>query len=78
MKVVETEAMRQSREAFHKEEIARFTAGKISIRWSQARAGMAIYVAGKPHGDTYMTADDAKNFLTELGIDIDAHNSSCK
>lgn len=47
----------------------KFSKGKITIKWSQSRAGHAIFVKGRMEGPLFDTEEDAKEYLRDLGID---------
>jgi|11BtaG_2_1085332.scaffolds.fasta_scaffold00087_7 hypothetical protein len=47
-----------------------FSAGKIRIKWSQRRGGIAIFVKNKMEGPTFDSEDDAKEYLKKLGIRV--------
>jgi len=48
----------------------KFSKGKITIKWSQSRAGHAIFVKGRMEGPLFDTEEDAKEYLRDLGIDF--------
>jgi len=48
----------------------KFSKGKITIKWSQSRAGHAIFVKGRMEGPLFDTEEDAKNYLKKLGIRV--------
>ena len=47
----------------------KFSKGKITIKWSQSRAGHAIFVKGRMEGPLFDTEEDAKEYLRDLGIE---------
>jgi len=48
----------------------KFSAGKIRIKWSQGRGGIAIFVKGRMEGPTFDSEEDAKEYLKKLGIKV--------
>ena len=47
----------------------KFSKGKITIKWSQSRAGHAIFVKGRMEGPLFDTEEDAREYLRDLGIE---------
>ncbi len=45
-----------------------FAKGKISIRWSQTRGGIATFVSGRMEGELHDSVEDAEKWLEEIGL----------
>jgi|TARA_R110000744_G_scaffold198656_1_gene317951 hypothetical protein len=45
-----------------------FAKGKIRIKWSQTRGGLATFVSGRMEGELHDSEEDAIQWLREVGV----------
>ena len=46
----------------------KFAKGKIRIKWSQTRGGLATFVSGRMEGELHDSEEDAIQWLREVGV----------
>ena len=68
MHIITSEEWEIERRRQREADVARFTAGKLRISWSQTRGGYALFVSGRMEGQLFDAEKEALEYLADLGI----------